>query len=99
MSPSPPPLDPAEIEAALAELEGWAVQDGKLHKDYRFRDFVDAFAFMSAVAILAERADHHPEWFNVYDRVTVDLITHDAGPAVTRKDLDLAKAMDERAGN
>jgi len=83
-----------EIQETLAELGSWAVVDGKLHREYRFRDFVQAFGFMTQVALLAERAAHHPEWFNVYNRVVVDLTTHEAG-GITRKDLDLARQMEE----
>ena len=82
-----------EIQEALAELGSWAVVDGKLHREYKFRDFVQAFGFMAQVALLAERAAHHPEWFNVYNRVVVDLTTHEAG-GITRRDLDLAREME-----
>jgi 4a-hydroxytetrahydrobiopterin dehydratase len=86
-----------EMQKALAELGSWAVVDGKLHREYKFRDFVQAFGFMTQVALLAERAAHHPEWFNVYNRVVVDLTAHEAG-GITRKDLDLAREMEEIAG-
>lgn len=86
-----------EIQEALAELGSWTIVDGKLHREYRFRDFVQAFGFMAQVALLAERAAHHPEWFNVYNRVVVDLTTHEAG-GITQKDLDLAREMEEIAG-
>ena len=86
-----------EIHEALAELGSWAVVDGKLHREYKFRTFVQAFGFMAQVALLAERAAHHPEWFNVYNRVVVDLTTHEAG-GITRKDLDLAREIEEIAG-
>jgi 4a-hydroxytetrahydrobiopterin dehydratase len=87
----------AEIEQALAELGSWTVANGKLHREYRFRDFVQAFGFMAQVALLAERADHHPEWFNVYNKIVVDLTTHQAG-GITQKDLDLAGKMEQVAG-
>jgi 4a-hydroxytetrahydrobiopterin dehydratase len=90
------PKTEAEIQEALAVLDSWTVQDGKLHREYRFQNFVQAFGFMAQVALLAERAAHHPEWFNVYNRVVVDLTTHDAG-GITAKDLDLAREMDEAA--
>ena len=86
----------SEIVEALAGLGSWAVVDGKLHREYKFRDFVQAFGFMTQVALLAERAAHHPEWFNVYNRVVVDLTTHEAG-GITQKDLDLARQMEEIA--
>lgn len=91
------PLDPKALEVALAELPGWSVTDGKLHREFRFPDFVAAFGFMSRVALLAEKRDHHPEWFNVYGKVVVDLVTHDAG-GVTAKDVELAGRMNELAG-
>jgi 4a-hydroxytetrahydrobiopterin dehydratase len=86
-----------EIERALEELGAWRVKEGKLHREYRFGDFVQAFGFMTQAALLAERAAHHPEWFNVYNRVVVDLTTHEA-QGITQKDLDLARRMEEIAG-
>lgn len=85
-------------EAALARLEGWRAADGRdaIVKEYRFKDFNTAFGFMSRVALHAEKADHHPEWTNVYNRVTVTLSTHDSG-GVTDKDVALAHFMDEAA--
>jgi len=85
--------------AALAQLSGWRAVDGRdaIAKEFRFKDFNAAFGFMSRVALHAEMADHHPEWFNVYNRVEVTLATHDAG-GVTEKDLALAKFMDSAAG-
>ncbi|MCA9654062.1 MAG: 4a-hydroxytetrahydrobiopterin dehydratase [Myxococcales bacterium] len=90
-------LSEAELTAGLADLPGWTVADGKLHRAYRFDDFVTAFGFMAQVAIEAERLDHHPNWSNVYDRVEVTLWTHDAG-GLTELDLRLARAMERRAG-
>jgi 4a-hydroxytetrahydrobiopterin dehydratase len=87
----------AEIQKAIAELGSWTIEDGKLHREYRFRDFVQAFGFMAQIALLAERAAHHPEWFNVYNRVVVDLTTHEA-QGITQKDLDLAREMEQIAG-
>jgi 4a-hydroxytetrahydrobiopterin dehydratase len=87
----------AEIQKAIAELGSWTVEDGKLHREYRFRDFVQAFGFMAQIALLAERAAHHPEWSNVYNRVVVDLTTHEA-QGITQKDLDLAREMEQIAG-
>jgi 4a-hydroxytetrahydrobiopterin dehydratase len=86
----------AEIEAALEGLPGWIVLDAKLHREYRFADFVHAFAFIAAAAALAEAMGHHPEWSNVYNRVTVDLTTHDAG-GITAKDLELAARLEQIA--
>ncbi|WP_287129291.1 4a-hydroxytetrahydrobiopterin dehydratase [Candidatus Cyanaurora vandensis] len=92
------PKSPDEILTELQSLVGWEVKDGKLHKTYRFADFVRAFGFMTQVALVAETMEHHPEWFNVYSRITVDLITHDAG-GITEKDFALAQKMDELAGS
>jgi 4a-hydroxytetrahydrobiopterin dehydratase len=86
-----------EIQEALAELGSWTLKNEKLHREYRFRDFVQAFGFMTQVALLAERAAHHPEWFNVYNKVVVDLTTHEA-QGITQKDLDLAREMEQIAG-
>jgi 4a-hydroxytetrahydrobiopterin dehydratase len=94
---NPPKANESEIQQALAGLRSWTVVDGKLHHEYRFRDFVQAFGFMAQVALLAERAAHHPEWFNVYNRVVVDLTTHEAG-GITTKDCDLAREMEAVAG-
>ena len=92
----PPALDPAAVDAALVELPGWELRDGKLHRELRFADFATAFGFMAAAATVAAEMDHHPEWSNVYSRVTVDLVTHDAG-GVTDLDLRLARRMSELA--
>jgi 4a-hydroxytetrahydrobiopterin dehydratase len=86
----------SEIQKAIAELGSWTVESGKLHREYQFRDFVQAFGFMAQVALLAERAAHHPEWFNVYNKVIVDLMTHEA-QGITQKDLDLAREMEQIA--
>lgn len=91
--PRPKALEAPEIEARLAELDGWTLENGKLHRDFRFASFVEAFGFMTRVALVAEKMDHHPEWSNVYDRVSVDLTTHDAG-GITELDFRLAAAMD-----
>ncbi len=82
-------LDEAEIATRLAELSGWEIKDGKLHREFRFPDFVRAFGFMTSVALRAESMDHHPEWFNVYNRVTIDLQTHDVG-GLSAHDFELA---------
>jgi 4a-hydroxytetrahydrobiopterin dehydratase len=87
----------SDIQKAIAELGSWTIKDGKLHREYQFGDFVQAFGFMSQVALLAERAAHHPEWFNVYNRVVVDLTTHEA-QGITQKDFDLAREMEDIAG-
>ena len=87
----------SELKEALSHLSGWTVVNGKLHKEYKFADFVHAFGFMAAAALVAEKMEHHPEWLNVYNKVTVDLTTHDA-EGITSKDAGLAKALDEIAG-
>ncbi|MFK7873058.1 MAG: 4a-hydroxytetrahydrobiopterin dehydratase [Oligoflexales bacterium] len=81
-----------ELEKKIAELSSWSVRNGKLHLDHVFHDFVSAFGFMTKVALEAEKACHHPEWSNVYNRVVVDLITHDA-QGITDKDFELAKKI------
>ena len=89
-------LSPAELDAELRALEGWSLADGKLHREFRFADFSEAFAFMTRVALEAEKRDHHPDWSNVWNRVVVDLVTHDSG-GVTEKDVSLAKRIGELA--
>lgn len=84
----------AEIEAALNTLDGWSVENGKLHKDLQFADFVAAFGFMAKVALVAETLGHHPEWSNVWNRVSIDLTTHDAGNQISAKDFELAAKID-----
>lgn len=88
-----------ERQKALAPLKGWTKVRGRdaIEKSYRFRDFNEAFGFMSRVALAAEKMDHHPEWANVWNRVDVVLTTHDAG-GVSDKDVTLAKLMDKWAG-
>ncbi|MDX9859513.1 MAG: 4a-hydroxytetrahydrobiopterin dehydratase [Rhodospirillales bacterium] len=84
---------------ALAGLDGWNEAEGRdaIRKDFRFADFNAAFAFMTRVALKAERMDHHPEWTNVFNRVAVVLSTHDAG-GVTMRDVELARFIDRAAG-
>ena len=85
--------------AAVKALKGWSAVDGErdaIHKTFKFADFKTAFAFMSGAALKAEQMDHHPEWFNVYNKVEVTLTTHDAD-GVTQKDLELAGFMDQLA--
>lgn len=85
----------AALAQAVAGLDGWSVADGReaIVKTYRFDDFNAAFGWMSRVALKAERMDHHPEWFNVYNRVDVTLASHDAG-GVTARDIELAAFLD-----
>ena len=89
-------LSDTELNNALNQLEGWTQKEGKLHRQFQFSSFVEAFGFMSSVALVAESMGHHPEWFNVYNRVTIDLTTHDAG-GITNKDVELAKKANELA--
>ncbi len=90
-------LSSAEIESHLAETPGWSIVNDKLHREFKFADFVAAFGFMTRAALVAESMNHHPEWFNVYNRVTVDLTTHDAG-GISSKDFQLARRMNQLAG-
>lgn len=87
-------LSDSELRRAVDDLNNWQVKDGKLHGEFQFTDFIDAFGFMMKVAFAAEAAAHHPEWFNVYNKVEIDLVTHDAGNAISRRDIDLAKQID-----
>ena len=92
-------LEAADRQAALAELDGWSEVDGRdaITKSFQFKDFSEAFGWMARVALVAEKMDHHPEWFNVYRTVDVTLSTHDAG-GLTAKDTELAGHMDRMAG-
>ncbi len=91
-----PKLSDSELKTALDALPGWSVISGKLHRHFKFPDFVHAFGFMAASALAIEKMDHHPEWSNVYNRVTVDLETHDSG-GITAKDTALAAILDSIA--
>ena len=88
-----------QVDQALAELDGWTAAPGReaIQKSFRFKDFNTAFGFMTRIALAAEKLDHHPEWFNVYNRVEVTLATHDAD-GVTELDVKLARLMDAAAG-
>jgi 4a-hydroxytetrahydrobiopterin dehydratase len=92
-------LDATSRKSALAKLDHWKKASGRdaITRKFEFKDFNEAFGFMSRVALLAEKMDHHPEWFNVYKTVDVTLSTHDAG-GVTENDIKMAKAMNEYAG-
>ena len=94
---TPHKLTEAQLEFVLKTLPGWTVQDGKLHREFKFADFAHAIGFMTVAAIGIEKANHHPEWFNVYNRVRVDLTTHDSG-GITQKDADLAQTLEKIAG-
>ena len=96
---SVPRLTDNERDAALARLPGWALRgDGlAIEREWRFADFGEAFGFMTRVALAAEKADHHPEWSNVWNRVTIVLTTHDAG-GLSGRDVALAETIDAIAG-
>jgi len=92
-------LDAEARAAALRDLPGWDEVEGRdaIAKSFKFKNFNAAFGFMTRVALLAEKQDHHPEWFNVYNRVDITLSTHDAG-GLSERDIRLAKAIDATAG-
>lgn len=85
-------LEPSEIAHALSLLPDWSLHEGKLHRRFKFDDFVSAFGFMTKVALIAERMNHHPEWSNVYNTVHIDLTTHDCG-GLSARDVKLAGAI------
>ena len=85
-------LSDDQIKEKLKELQGWQLVNRKLHKEFQFKDFNQAFGFMTRAALHAEKMDHHPEWFNVYNKLKVDLMTHDAG-GITENDVKLAKIL------
>ncbi len=91
---APTKLSEPEIQAKLAQLDGWTLADGKLYKQFQFESFVRAFGWMSSAALIAETMGHHPEWSNVYNRVNVYLTTHDAS-GITDLDFQLAQGMDQ----
>ena len=88
-------LSEDEIAAALAELPGWSVEEGRLHKQYKFGSFAQAMGWMMSAAIEADKMDHHPEWSNVYNRVTVNLMTHSLGNKISNLDVELARKMEK----
>ena len=90
-------LDDSEISGRLSEIAGWSHEEGSLTREFQFDNFVAAFGFMSSVALLAEKMDHHPNWSNVYNSVSIALNTHDAG-GVTDFDFVLAGQINEVAG-
>lgn len=89
----PTRLEPQQLAAALEQLPGWQVRDGKLTRVYQFKDFADAFGFMCTCALRIHALDHHPEWSNVYSTVKVELVTHDA-KGITARDAELAGVME-----
>ncbi len=90
-----PKLAESEILERIAGLPMWVLREGKLHREFVFADFAEAFAFMTRVAILAEKANHHPDWSNSWNKVVIDLSSHDVkGLSLSRRDFDLAQAID-----
>ncbi|MBK8257618.1 MAG: 4a-hydroxytetrahydrobiopterin dehydratase [Polyangiaceae bacterium] len=87
-------LTPEQIEEELAKVPDWVIKDGKLHRVLTFDGFQEAFGFMTSVALAAEKADHHPEWRNVWNKVEIDLTTHDAG-GISARDFKLAAVIDK----
>ena len=98
MSPRPDKLSEGEIDSALAGLPAWKVVGGKLHREYKFANFIEAFGFMASAALIAESMNHHPEWFNVYHTVRIDLTTHDAG-GISQNDLEMARRFEKLASS
>ena len=86
-----------DLAAFLDDHPGWSMQDGMLHRELTFDDFAEAFGFMARVALWAEKMNHHPEWSNVWNRVTIDLITHDVG-GLSNLDVELATRIDQAVG-
>ncbi len=86
-------LSEDQLKNELKGLPGWEAKDGKLHKEYKFKDFNEAFGFMTRAALHIEKMNHHPEWFNVYNKLNVDLQTHDAN-GITENDTKLAKILE-----
>jgi 4a-hydroxytetrahydrobiopterin dehydratase len=83
-----------QVQAGLKDLPGWTLKNEKLYRELKFKNFVQAWGFMTQVAMLAEQMDHHPEWSNVYSRVEINLTTHEAD-GISQRDLDLAGKIDQ----
>jgi 4a-hydroxytetrahydrobiopterin dehydratase len=90
-------LSQAQIKDALTSLPGWSVKEDKLHKEYEFDSFAEAIGWMMSAAIEIDKMNHHPEWSNVYNSVTVNLVTHDLGDAISNLDVELAHKLEELA--
>ena len=89
-------LSNEDINAGLEDLPGWSLENEKLKREFKFANFVEAFSFMTSAAFESEKMNHHPEWFNVYNKVVVELTTHDAD-GITELDFKLARKMNELA--
>jgi len=89
-------LSQTDIDEELKSLQGWSVVNEKLHKEFQFDSFNQAFGFMTRAAMEIEKMNHHPEWFNVYNKITIELTTHDAG-GITKNDVNLAKILNSLA--
>jgi len=87
-------LSDNEIEDGLKELNGWTILNGKLHKEIKFDDFDEAWKFMTIAVVEIQKMNHHPEWFNVYNKLVIDLMTHDVG-GISENDINLAKFLDK----
>jgi 4a-hydroxytetrahydrobiopterin dehydratase len=87
-------LPATQLLEALAALPGWSIVDGKLHKEFKFSDFTAAFGFMTKVAIEADAMNHHPAWCNIWNRVIIDLVTHEAGNQISELDVALAQKIE-----
>jgi 4a-hydroxytetrahydrobiopterin dehydratase len=87
-------LEKVELQEALSTLDGWMVIKGKLFKEFKFKNFAEAFGFMASVAVIAEGMNHHPDWFNVYNVVRINLTTHDLG-GLSTYDIELARKIEE----
>jgi 4a-hydroxytetrahydrobiopterin dehydratase len=87
-------LSQTEIDNELKNLPGWKIKNKKLHKEFLFENFNQAFGFMTRAAMEIEKINHHPEWFNVYNKIIIELTTHDMG-GITKNDVNLAKILNE----
>jgi len=87
-------LNAAEIENAMESIQNWKLKDQIIQKDFKFKNFIEAFGFMSQVALIAESLNHHPDWSNVYNKVSIHLTTHDVG-GLSEKDFILAQKIDK----
>ena len=86
-------LSDETVQIQISSLDGWSIKEGKLHKDYVFQSFNEAFGFMCRAALEIEKINHHPEWLNVYNKLSIDLVTHDVG-GITQNDITLARILD-----